>query len=159
MRKIPDEVDRAIVALLQTDGRMSCSKIARSLGCVTARTVSNRIRRLTKTGIIRVSAVPNPRVLGYAIAADIAITVAPGNGKVRQVAEAIRELPEVSYVAITAGDRDVNIQVNAIGVPHLQRFITETLQGIEGVQRTTTGLLTEVLEDIYEWKIPEELPP
>lgn len=149
-----DEVDRAIVALLQEDGRMPCTQIGRRLGYLSARTVGNRIRRLTKRGVIRVTAVVNPRELGYAIAADVAIEVTPG--KVMQVAEAVAALDRVSYVATVAGDRDVSIQVNAVELEDLQGFITRELHGVEGVQRTTVILLTQVMQDIYEWEIPSE---
>ena len=43
----PDRTDWKIIALLNEDGRMSSAEIARQLGDVSARSVSNRINALT----------------------------------------------------------------------------------------------------------------
>lgn len=156
MKPIVDELDKGIVRLLMKDGRMSSAEIARSLGHATARTVSNRIRKLTKEGIIKVAPIVNPRALGYTIVADVFIQTEPG--KVEQVAETLAEVDTVNYVAIVSADRDVSIQVNAADVQELRRFITKTLQTIPGVERTNTYLLMEVLKDIDSWGIPAEPP-
>jgi Lrp/AsnC family transcriptional regulator for asnA, asnC and gidA len=105
---------------------------------------------------MRVTAVCNPRALGYRIAADISIETEPR--KVAEVAERLTQLDRVSYVALVAGDRDVAIQVNVADVEDLQTFISDELQAIPGVRRTKTYLLTRILKDIYEWPIPAHLP-
>ena len=56
----PDHIDWEIITLLNEDGRMPSAEIARRLGDVSARTVTNRINQLTKHGIINVRAVVNP---------------------------------------------------------------------------------------------------
>ncbi|MCK4975423.1 MAG: winged helix-turn-helix transcriptional regulator, partial [Anaerolineales bacterium] len=56
----PDTFDWKIIALLNEDGRMPSTVIARNLGNVSARTVSNRINTLIENGIINVRAVVNP---------------------------------------------------------------------------------------------------
>jgi DNA-binding Lrp family transcriptional regulator len=156
MGRKPDEMDRRIVELLLEDGRMPSAEIARRLGNVSARTVSSRIDRLVERGLMRVTAVCNPRLLGYRIAADISIETEPR--MVAEVAERLAQLDRVSYVALVAGDRDVAIQVNVADVEDLQTFISDELQAIPGVRRTKTYLLTRILKDIYEWPIPCDLP-
>ncbi len=156
MRPKVDRSDRAIIDLLMEDGRMPCAEIARSLGDVSARTVRNRIRRLREKGIIKVTAVASPKALGYRIVADISIETEPR--RVKEVAEALTRLHKVSYVAIVAGDRDVTIQANAADIEDLQTLLTDGVQGTPGVQRTKTHLLTQILMDIYEWRIPAQLP-
>ena len=47
-----DHTDRAIIALLNEDGRMSSAEIARRLRDVPSRTVSYRIDSLIERGII-----------------------------------------------------------------------------------------------------------
>jgi Lrp/AsnC family transcriptional regulator for asnA, asnC and gidA len=156
MERKPDEMDRRIVDLLLEDGRMPSAEMARRLGKVSARTISSRIDRLVERGLMRVTAVCNPRALGYRIAADISIETEPR--KVAEVAERLTQLDRVSYVALVAGDRDVAIQVNVADVEDLQTFISDELQAIPGVRRTKTYLLTRILKDIYEWPIPAHLP-
>jgi Lrp/AsnC family leucine-responsive transcriptional regulator len=56
-----DRFDRMIVQLLQKDGRMPSSKIARQIGAITERAVRNRIKRLIEKGIIKIYAEVNPK--------------------------------------------------------------------------------------------------
>ena len=135
---------------------MPCAEIARALGNISARTVRNRIRRLSEKGIIKVTAVASAKALGYRIVADISIETEPR--KVREVAEVAATIESVSYVAVVAGDRDLFVQANAADIEDLQALITEELQAIPGVRSTRTTLLTQILKDIYEWRIPAELP-
>ncbi len=152
-----DSRDLAIVDLLMEDGRMSCAEIARRVGDVSERAVRYRIARLVREGIIRISAIPNPRVLGYPVVADVMIEVEPGH--IREVAEKLRGYECVSYVACSTGDRDVSIQVVARDNAELYRFVTEVVGQVPGVRRTETYLVPMILKDVYEWRIPRECVP
>ena len=59
-----DRIDWEIITLLNEDGRMPSAEIARRLGDVSARTVTNRIEALTRKGIINIRAVVNPKMVG-----------------------------------------------------------------------------------------------
>lgn len=149
-----DALDAAIVDLLMEDGRMSCAEIARRIGGVTERSVRYRIARLVREGIARVSAIPNPKALGYPVVADVMIEVEPGH--VQEVAESLRPYDCVSYIACSTGDRDVSIQVVARDNAELYRFVVEVVGKVPGVRRTTTYLVPVILKDVYEWRIPRE---
>jgi len=71
-----DELDLAIIRLLQQDSRMPSAEIARQLG-VAERTVRARINRLVQDDVIRLVAVLNPAALGYEVVADIFLEVEP----------------------------------------------------------------------------------
>jgi Lrp/AsnC family transcriptional regulator for asnA, asnC and gidA len=152
MRPKVDDVDRAILALLQEDARMPCSEMARRLGDVSARTVRNRLRRLIKKNIIALSAGAVPESLGFVIWADMYIDVEAG--KVTQVADALRKLREVYYLALVTGDSDISAAVLATDVDSLQSFITETIHSIPGVKKTRVHLLTRLLKQSYDWPFP-----
>ncbi len=156
MKPLVDDLDRAILRYLYEEGRMSSAEIARRVGHVSAKTVSNRIRRLTEKGIISVRAVVMPKPLGYDIQADISIEVKPG--KARDVAQALLKLGRVNYVAIATGDRDLSIAVNAADTHDLQDFVHHELHTIPGVQKTKTYVITEILTRSGDWRIPEKLP-
>ena len=87
----PDDFDWKIIALLNEDGRMPSAEIARKLGDVSARTVTNRINALTEHGIINVRAVVDPEMVGYGVMADVFVEVEPGH--VREVAGIAAGLP------------------------------------------------------------------
>ncbi|HEC35671.1 MAG TPA: Lrp/AsnC family transcriptional regulator [Anaerolineae bacterium] len=150
-----DRTDRAIVSLLQEDGRMSSAEIARRLGHVSERSVRYRIERLIQKGVIQVSAIVNPKAVGFPVTADIFIEVEPG--RVLEVARRIAEFKCVSYVACSTGAQDLSIQVYARDNEELHRFVTEVIGSVPGIRKTTTVLLPLVLKDVYNWRIPDSL--
>jgi DNA-binding Lrp family transcriptional regulator len=151
-----DNTDRAIIALLNVDGRMSSAEIARRLRDVPSRTVSHRIDSLIERGVISIKALVNPPALGYNVLADVFLEVEPG--RVRAVAEIVAGFPQVSYVACATGESDVSISVRVRNNEELFDFVTDQLSGIPGVRRTQTHLLPVMLKDIDSWLPPELIP-
>jgi len=148
----PDAFDWQIITLLNEDGRMPSAEIARILGDVSARTVTNRINALTEHGIINVRAVVNPEMVGYGVMADVFVEVEPG--RVREVAEIAANFPQVSYVACSTGESDVSISLRVRNIEELFNFITEKLGKIPGVRKTQSYLLPVKIKDLDTW-----LPP
>ena len=60
-----DETDRAIIEQLQTDGRISYTKLGTAIGLSEAAT-RQRVQRLIDGGVIQVVAVTNPLCSGTA---------------------------------------------------------------------------------------------
>lgn len=148
----PDDFDWKIIALLNEDGRMPSAEIARKLGDVSARTITNRINGLIEHGIINIRAVVNPEKVGYGVMADVFVEVEPG--RVREVAELAAELPQSSYVACATGETDVSISLRVRSIEELFNFVTEKLGKIPGVRRTQSFLLPVKIKDLDTW-----LPP
>ena len=154
---VVDGTDRAIMDLLMDDGRMPSTQVARSLGTVSGKTVSRRLDRLLSEGIIRVVAIADHRALGYSVIADIGIETRPGRAE--EVGQALAAMAQVNYVALVTGDCDVWIQMRAVDMEDLQRFILRKLHKMPGVRRTSTALLfTSALKDIDSWRLPADLP-
>jgi Lrp/AsnC family transcriptional regulator for asnA, asnC and gidA len=151
----PDRFDWKIIALLNEDGRMPSAEIARKLGNVSARTVTNRINALTEHGIIKIRAVVNPQLVGYGVLADVFVEAEPG--RVREVAQQAAEYPESSYVACATGESDVSISLRARSIEELFDFVTEKLGKISGVRRTRTHLLPLKIKDMDTWLPPNVL--
>ncbi len=148
----PDRIDWEIITLLNDDGRMPSAEIARRLGSVSARTVTNRIHILTKLGIINVRAVVNPLKVGYSVLADVLIEADPG--RVREVAERAAEYPQISYVACATGESDVSITLRVRDNQELFDFVTEVLGKIPGVRRTQSYIMHLKLKDLDAWMPP-----
>ena len=148
----PDDFDWQIIKLLNDDGRMPSAEIARKLGDVSARTVTNRINTLTENCIINVRAVVNPDAVGYGVMADVFVEVEPG--RVREVAELAAKFPQSSYVACATGECDVSISLRVRSIEELFEFVTEKLGKIPGVRRTQSFLLPVKIKDLDTW-----LPP
>ncbi len=147
-----DSTDQAIVNLLMQDGRLSGSEIARGLGDMTERAVRYRLDRLVKEGVIRISAIVNPKAIGLPITADVWVEVEPGC--VTQVARRMAEFDCVTYVACSTGQQDLSIQIVASDNESLYNFVTEVIAKVKGVRKTTTILLPVIMKDVYQWSIP-----
>jgi Lrp/AsnC family transcriptional regulator for asnA, asnC and gidA len=147
-----DHTDRAIVDLLIEDGRMSGADIARRIGDVTERTVRNRLERLVREDVIRVTAVVNAAALGLPVTADVFVEVEPGH--IMHVARRIAAFDCVTYVACSTGENDLSLQIVAEDNAGLYRFVTEVLANVPGVRKTTTVLLPIIVKDDNQWPIP-----
>ena len=130
-----DELDRKIIALLQLDGRASNAKIAREVG-VSEGTVRRRLRRLVQDDVVNVIAVPNLEKLGYGTTALIGLQTGPGRSDA--VAEAIANMEESHYVAVTTGTYDVFVWAGLESAERLVDFLRTKVGKLEGVQRTET---------------------
>jgi len=151
----PDRTDLEIIALLNDDGRVPSAEIARQLGNVSARTVTNRIEALIREGIINIRAIVNPDIVGYGVLADVFIETEPG--RLREVAERVAEFPQISYVACATGDTDVIISVRARNLEELYNFVIEVLGKIPGVHQTQIFLLPLKIKNIATWMPPDVL--
>ena len=147
-----DAIDRRILAFLEEDGRMSSSEMARRMRGVSERSIRYRIDRLKRAGVLRIAAILNPQALGYSIIGDLMIDVTPG--KLQEVAAQLVELDEVSYVAGTLGDGDLNIQIYARDTEELVRLTNEVIGAIPGVARVRTIIIPWKLKEVCDWHVP-----
>lgn len=159
MARPVDALDRAIIKRLQEDGRMSSAEIARQLG-VAERTVRARIDRLVADNVIRLVASIVPATVGYAVTADVFLEVEAG--RIQSVASLIAAKPEVGYIGLTTGDRDISLQIHAESVEKLYDFVTNELGTIPGVVRTNTFIIPKILKTHFDFvgpgmRIDEEL--
>jgi Lrp/AsnC family transcriptional regulator for asnA, asnC and gidA len=150
-----DKIDYQIINLLADDGRMSAAEIGRQLGDVTERTVRYRIERLIKERLIQICAIPNPRLLGYSVAADVFIEVEAD--RIFEVARLLADYECISYVACSIGEADVSVQVLAQNTDEVYAFVTEVIRKIPGVRKTVTSIVPVVLKDIHQWRVPESV--
>ncbi len=87
-----DDLDRRIIKMLQVDGRLSNTEIARSLE-ITETTVRKRIAHLLDERLISIVAVPTPEASGMLLSAILGVSVELT--AIHAVAETIRTYPEV----------------------------------------------------------------
>lgn len=148
-----DKIDRKIIDLLMEDGRMPASEVARRIGGISERVVRYRIDRIVKDGYIQVSAITNPKSLGFVVTADVFLEVE--SGAILEVANKAAQFDCVSYVACSIGETDLSIQVVGHDTTEVYQFVTNVIGKINGVRKTTTSIVPLVLKDVYQWRIPE----
>lgn len=149
-----DSLDRKIIGLLTQDGRMSNAEIARRIDLANERLVRYRIGRLLKEGVIQISAIVNPGVIGYPIVADVWVEVEAGQAV--KVAKKLAELDRARYVSYsTGGMKNVTVQIVARDLEEMYAYISEVIENVPGVDKTQTMLIPGVLKDVDDWIPPE----
>ena len=99
-----DAIDKKISDLLLEDGRMSCAKIAASIGEISERAVRYRINRLVENGIIAIRGNVMAEGLGLNVCADVFIEVEPS--QILEIANHLAQYESVSYIAYSTGETD-----------------------------------------------------
>lgn len=149
-----DKTDINIIDLLMEDGRMPASEVARRIGGISERMIRYRIDRIVKEGFIQISAITNPKSIGYTLTADVFLEVE--SNSILDVAKKASEYECVSYVACSIGENDISIQVVGHDTDEVYNFVTETIGKIAGVRKTTTSIVPLVLKDVYQWRVPRD---
>jgi len=145
-----DRVSKAIIEMLQVDGRRPFAEIATELQ-VSEESVRRRVTQLTEAGVIQITAVSDPLQLGFARQAMIGITVKGAPEKA--VAEALAEISEVVYVVLTAGGFDILAEVVGVSDAHLLELVTSRIKPIPGVASIHTFLYLELQKQTYTWGV------
>ena len=123
-----DDVDRRIVAELQTDAGISNGDLAERVGSSTA-SVWRRIKAMEAYGLIRQSVrLLDQSVLGYGVNVLCNIRVRSHAREVRGAFEVfVDERPEILECFSMSGDWDYLLRIVAIDVSDYERFLMNTL--------------------------------
>jgi len=143
-----DEKDRAIISFLQYDGRIPFTQIAEELN-ISEGTVRNRVNHLIDSQILKIVGIAEPSEMGWNEAGIIGITVQ--TDLIKDVADAIAQLPEVSYLVQAAGEFDLFAEVFCKDREHFVSFLNDRLQKIPGVNRTQSFLILKMHKLSYRW--------
>jgi Lrp/AsnC family transcriptional regulator for asnA, asnC and gidA len=143
-----DSLDFDILSCLQNDGRMSFTVIADKLD-VSIGTVRSRFNKLLEEGTISIIGRVDPEKAGFRCYAHIAIYVRPATFK-ESIAQAISKMPEVSFLAGTSGDYDLEVDVMCRDNEHLVDFVNQ-ISKLDGVFQTKTTLYFKV----YKYAQPD----
>lgn len=142
-----DDVSKAIIEQLQTDGRRSYAEIGKAVGLSEA-AVRQRVQKLQESGVMQVVAVTDPMQLGFYRQAMIGIRV---TGDTTRVAMLLGEIPAVDYVVLTAGSFDILAEVVCENDDDLIELLNKRIRGIEGVQSTETFVYLRLHKQFYNW--------
>ena len=140
-RAFVDDLDRAIVRALASDGRMSYTDLGKLTGLSTS-AVHHRVRRLEERGVLLgYRAVVDPGLLGLPLTAFISLTpldqAAPDD-----VPDRLRDLAEVESIHAVAGEANYMIKVRVDMPSTLENLLTRIRQKADVSTRTTVVLST-----------------
>lgn len=136
-----DEIDFAILALLQDDGRMTNVDLATKVG-LTAPPCLRRVKTLEQRGIIRAyHAELNGPALGYAITVFAMVSLkSQAESDLKSFEDHVAMLPEVRECHMLNGEIDFILKVVARDLQTFQSFLTTHLTSAPNVASVKTSL-------------------
>ena len=147
-KKVLDQIDCRMIELLQKDGRISNTDLAKEIG-ISEATVRTRLNRLINEEYIQIVAVSNPIKLGFKIVGNIRIHV-----EIKKMEKIIRELKKLKplwFIVQTTGGTGIDTEFVVKSLDELNELIFEKINKIDGVVRTETTLFLKYLKRHYDW--------
>ena len=139
-----DDVDRAIVAVLREDGRISMRALAARLH-ISRSSAYLRVQRLEEAGVITgYSAWVDPQRYGYGLSAYVHLKIAQPAWK--PLRARLMTIPEVEHAALVSGDADIVLLVRARDITALRELVLNSFQSMPEVRSTQTVLIFDELE-------------
>jgi Lrp/AsnC family transcriptional regulator for asnA, asnC and gidA len=144
-----DATAKRIIELLQGDGRMSYSAIAKDVGLSEA-AVRHRVQKLREGGVVQIVAVTDPIQMGFARQAMIGIKT---TGNVQDVAAALAHLDELDYIVVTTGRFDILAEFVAESDDDLLDIVSNRVSTFDGVLTTETFVYLRLVKQTYAWGV------
>jgi len=144
-----DQTDCKIIELLQEDGRMPNTMIAKKLG-ISEATVRSRLNRLTKEEYIQIVAVSNPLKLGFEVVGMLKIDV--DIKKIDAVSKELSKIDQIWYIVHATGSAYIYAEFNAKSIDDLNGVIANKINKIDGLLKTETSLVLKFVKRRYDWK-------
>lgn len=134
-----DDVDRAILAVLEQDGRINNAELAARVG-LSPSPCLRRVRRLEETGVIRgYRALTDPAAVGRSLRVFAGVRlVRHARADVLAFERAVVRLPEVVHGHHVTGNYDYLLQVEVADLPAYEDFHTNRLATLPGVAAVTS---------------------
>lgn len=153
MKEQLDKIDMQIIRLLQIDGRMPSSEIAKSTGVPEA-TVRYRLKRIIDRKYIQIVAAANPISLGFGIAACISIEAEAK--MVDHVIEELEKIDRVAYIAQMTSIPNVEIETYIETINELHDILSE-VEAIEGIMKIDTSFIRRIARERFDFGTPKHL--
>lgn len=144
-----DEIDAAILEILQRDGRTPFSVIARELG-VPESTVRQRCHRILESGLVSIVATGDPLRWGIPVDAIHLVRVEPA--AMGAVEDTLSAMPDVRYVGVTLGGSLLVVESLHSSADELHAFLVERVAALPGVKEVDTHQVVRIRKSVWDWR-------
>ncbi|HEY8604087.1 Lrp/AsnC family transcriptional regulator [Tsuneonella suprasediminis] len=136
-----DDIDRKLLAELQSEGRVTNVELATRVG-LTAPPCLRRVRTLEEDGVIRgYHAELDPSKLGFAITVFAMVSLkSQAENALREFEAHMHSLPEVREVHMLNGEIDFILKIVSRDLQSFQEFLTSKLTPAPNVASVKTSL-------------------
>jgi DNA-binding Lrp family transcriptional regulator len=138
-----DELDEAIVELLEVDGRLTHREIARAVG-LSRSAAAARVQRLISSGQVVIRGAVHPEVLGRGALAHVSVAV---DGPAAPVAAQLALRGDVPFLSLTGGPHALVAEIRSATARDIDRSVSE-VRAIPGVSGVDTLMYVEVMRDV-----------
>jgi Lrp/AsnC family transcriptional regulator, regulator for asnA, asnC and gidA len=143
-----DELDRAILRLLQQDGRMPYMKIAKQLE-VSEGTIRLRVNRMLADGVFEFIIHVDPNKIG--LRTQVIISLQTQMGYQEEVVKELLRCPEVRFVAAFSGPYNLIIQAYFASNAELVDFMNTKLSNMEGILKSEVSIELKHYKDSFHF--------
>jgi len=150
MRERLDNTDFMIIGLLQKDGRMPSSEIAKKTG-VSEATVRYRLKKLIDGGFIQIVAAGNPIKLGFGIAANIGVYTESLH--IEAIITELKKIKRLSYIAQMTSEPTIELETFVESIDDLHQLLSQ-IESIEGIKSIETSFIRRIIRERYDWGTP-----
>ncbi|WP_285018177.1 Lrp/AsnC family transcriptional regulator [Novosphingobium sp. fls2-241-R2A-195] len=143
-----DELDRKIIAVLRSDGRITVTDLAKAVG-MSKTPCQVRLRRLTESGVIRgFRAVVDPASLGLDHVAFAEVKLSDTReSALTEFNRAVRRIPEVEECHMIASSFDYLLKVRTADIRRYRMVLGEKISSLPHVASTSTFVAMETVKD------------
>ena len=141
-------IDRSILRILQKDGRITYSDLAKQVGLSTSPCIE-RVRKLERLGYIdHYAARLNADKLNAGLVVFVMIRMdRSSKSNFDSFRRSASLLPEVQECYLTTGNYDYLLKVRVRDIEEYRRLLEDTLLSIKGVQESTSIVAMDAVKE------------
>jgi Lrp/AsnC family transcriptional regulator for asnA, asnC and gidA len=147
MKKKIDAMDLKIISILEKNGRVANTELAKKLK-TSETTIRNRIKRLIDGGFIKIVAIRNRGRMGHDLSGNIRITA--DTKKIKSIASRLSKMDQIWYVAQLAGYEEFDVEFSLSSQYDLQ-VLLEKINKIDGVIATKPSIRLQLIKHLGEF--------
>jgi len=155
-----DKLDRAILAVLQQDARISLQDIGVRVGLSTTPCWS-RIKKMENAGVIQGYTVRiDPAAIGFAETVIVQVTLESHSDETLEAfGKALADIPEVLEAFLISGDYDYHIRIAVRDTRDYERLLRERLYRIPGIRHSRSCFVLRRLKENLAPPLDIQAPP
>lgn len=149
-----DDIDKKILNILQEDGRITNTKLAKEIG-ISPPSMLERVKRLENSGVIdKFVALVDKEKTGFGLLVLIMVSLSLHQiASLENVKNSLIELDEVLECYQVSGDVDFLLKVATKDMNSYKDFVNNKLSGIDGIQNIKTSFVLDTMKSTTKLKM------